>query len=466
MASRKAAKENHALAVQEQPKGKDRKRKDIEGATANTNEPAVTTPSPHPNLNTRPRPRPLTRANETGKHHASTNVQPASSPTPVTNTRDNFSTGANLPPRSRPRGLTGDPPQQPFPNMSSILPQVGTPNGANLPTHPLRNGHVGEHGHRHADTDTNQVYGMPTPHDPFPDPFALPTVNSQYPNMFNMSQDQYPGTNTNAAAFQGVYIPPLPMPPSNAEWPQISLLQPGTPHPTSASTPPVSEPEFWTEEKCRQLEGKLMMAEGCELREKLAAAEAMKPPPLHVVPGSIVAIQKPKGEAGDAKRGFNLRSAMGLDNDRYLYADILRAVRRNASRAGVDFKTLYREQDHAILGRVFKAGRQLFPYLTELRFPHDWAQAEILKQFLKNSRRSGVKRERDRNSEYTLKKRKNYTYGESSDTTGSSPTPGPSRPSKRSRIDEQVNNSDDEDTIRHQEGSPTDEDDDNDDLYN
>lgn len=48
------------------------------------------------------------------------------------------------------------------------------------------------------------------------------------------------------------------------------------------------------------------MAESCELREKLAAAEAMKPPPLPVVPGSIVVIQKPKGEAGDAKRGFNL----------------------------------------------------------------------------------------------------------------------------------------------------------------
>lgn len=65
------------------------------------------------------------------------------------------------------------------------------------------------------------------------------------------------------------------------------------------------------------------MAESCELREKLAAAEAMKPPPLPVVPGSIVVIQKPKGEAGDAKRGFNLRSAMGLDDNRYLYADIL-----------------------------------------------------------------------------------------------------------------------------------------------
>ncbi len=253
----KATKENQVLPAQEPPKEKGRKRKDrkdIESPTAGTNEPAIMIPPVDHNLNTRPRPRPLTRVNNTGTDPASTTVQPASPHTPITNVRVNLSLGANLPPRSRPRGLAGDPAQQPSPKISSILPRVGVPNGVALPTHPLRN----VHGHSHANTNTNadQTHGMPAQHDPFPDPFGLPTVNSQYPNMFDMSQDKYPGTNTNATAFQGFYMPPLPMLPSNAEWPQSSPLRPGTPHPASASTPPVSEPEFWTEEKCRQLEGK------------------------------------------------------------------------------------------------------------------------------------------------------------------------------------------------------------------
>ncbi|KAF4586750.1 hypothetical protein EYR40_010765 [Pleurotus pulmonarius] len=473
-----AAKENQAPPVQEQPKARGRKRKGIaiESATADTHEPAITNPQSDQSRNTRPRPRPLTRINNTGMDPASTDVQPASPHIPVTNTRVNVSSGANLPPRSRPRGLAGDPAQQPLPNMSPILLRVSAPNGVNLPADPIRNVHVSGHGHPHADTDTNQVYGMPAQQDPFPDPFGPPTISSQYPNTFNMPQTQYPVTNSNAAAFQGFYMPPLPMPPSNADWPQSSPLHPGTPRPTSASTSPVSEPEFWTAEKCRELEAKCkkILAEDRELRDKLAAAEAMKPSPLPVAPGSITAIQKPKGEAGDTKRGFNLCSAMGLDEDRFLYTDIMRAVRRNAARAGIDYRRLYREQDHDILGKIFKAGRQLFPYLTKDRFPHDWAQAEILKQFLKNSRRSGAKRERKRNDDasldpHTLKERKSFTYGNSSDTAGSSPTAGPSRPVKRSRIHTPRDDSDIEDDVGHQHGPTSnndDHDDDNDDLYN
>lgn len=258
----KATKENQVLPAQEPPKEKGCKRKDrkdIKSPTAGTNEPAIMIPPVDHNLNTRPRPRPLTRVNNTGMDAASTTAQPATPHTPITNVCVNLSSGANLPPRSRPRGLAGDPVQQPSPKMSSILPRVGAPNGVALPTHPLHNVHASEHGppHANANTDTDQAYGMPAQHDPFPDLFGLPTVNSQYPNMFNVSQDQCPGTHTNAAAFQGFYMPPLPMPPSNAEWPQSSPLRPGTPHPTSASTPLVSEPEFWTKEKCRQLEGKL-----------------------------------------------------------------------------------------------------------------------------------------------------------------------------------------------------------------
>ncbi len=119
-------------------------------------------------------------------------------------------------------------------------------------------------------------------------------------------------------------------------------------------------------------------------------------------------------------------------------------------------------------------GRQLFPYLTKDRFPHDWAQAEILKQFLKNSRRSGAKRERKHNDDasldpHTLKERKSFAYGNSSDTAGSSPTAGPSRPVKRSRIHTPRDDSDIEDDVGHQHGPTSnndDDDNDNDDLYN
>ncbi|KAJ7826209.1 hypothetical protein B0H14DRAFT_2185964, partial [Mycena olivaceomarginata] len=104
-------------------------------------------------------------------------------------------------------------------------------------------------------------------------------------------------------------------------------------------------------------------------------------------------LERPKGEAGDGKRGFVLQSAMGLDDDRDLFQAIVRSVHTNVVRANVDFTIDFRRQDPAKLAAVYKLTRDSHkPFLSRERFPLDWAIAEITKQFLRNKRKHAVRR--------------------------------------------------------------------------
>ncbi|KAG6835867.1 hypothetical protein H0H93_013811 [Arthromyces matolae] len=104
----------------------------------------------------------------------------------------------------------------------------------------------------------------------------------------------------------------------------------------------------------------------------------------------IISIQRPKGEAGDKKKGFILQEAMELDGGsegRALYASILRSTRHNIVRANLDTSLPFRRQDTEKLLNVYKLTRKEHPYLTRKRFPGDWAIAEIVKQYLRNQRK-------------------------------------------------------------------------------
>ncbi|KAJ7855219.1 hypothetical protein B0H13DRAFT_2578096 [Mycena leptocephala] len=126
----------------------------------------------------------------------------------------------------------------------------------------------------------------------------------------------------------------------------------------------------------------------------------------------IVALEKPKGEAGDRKKGFVLIEAMGLEDDpaRFLkiQASASNLVHENVIRANLDVRQIYRKQDPAKLAAVFKLvriphvairisltipskTRKGDEYLTEKRFPLNWATAEMVKQFLRNRRRYKVR---------------------------------------------------------------------------
>ncbi|KAJ7848002.1 hypothetical protein B0H14DRAFT_2356918, partial [Mycena olivaceomarginata] len=105
-------------------------------------------------------------------------------------------------------------------------------------------------------------------------------------------------------------------------------------------------------------------------------------------------LERPKGEAGDGKRGFVLQSAMGLADDRDLFQAILfqRSVHTNVVRTNIDFTIDFRRQDPAKLAAVYKLVRNSSPFLSRERFPLDWAIAEITKQFLRKKRKHAVRR--------------------------------------------------------------------------
>ncbi|KAJ7055135.1 hypothetical protein C8F01DRAFT_1374038 [Mycena amicta] len=109
---------------------------------------------------------------------------------------------------------------------------------------------------------------------------------------------------------------------------------------------------------------------------------------------SIKSLVRPAGEAGSNRRGFNLQAAMGLIDDRKLYKDIQRHIRNNCKRVNIDGSIEFARQDVEKLGMIYKLGRKEFPYLTNKRFALDWAQADLVKQYLRNYRKVEVKAQR------------------------------------------------------------------------
>ncbi|KAL0948730.1 hypothetical protein HGRIS_008864 [Hohenbuehelia grisea] len=81
----------------------------------------------------------------------------------------------------------------------------------------------------------------------------------------------------------------------------------------------------------------------------------------------VEVLRKPKGEAGDSKRGFQLQDAMGLGDSE-------------------DGDMRYNEF----------LNRMAIPYLTRERFPNDWLQVEALKQYIRNARRGIARKQRGR----------------------------------------------------------------------
>nr|GAT49004.1 predicted protein [Mycena chlorophos] len=146
-------------------------------------------------------------------------------------------------------------------------------------------------------------------------------------------------------------------------------------------------------------------AELAELQAKLAAAmktiadhEARDngtDAPAQATKDAITTLYRPSGEAGSLKKGFNLQDAMGLEDDRDTYKAIQRLVHRNARRVGLDASVDFARQDPGKLAMVYKVARNMpGAYLTQERFPLDWAQADLVKQYMRNVRKHEVKNKR------------------------------------------------------------------------
>ncbi|KIJ64979.1 hypothetical protein HYDPIDRAFT_111700 [Hydnomerulius pinastri MD-312] len=119
-------------------------------------------------------------------------------------------------------------------------------------------------------------------------------------------------------------------------------------------------------------------------------------------------IEKPKGQAGE--KGFNLMAEMMLEDDKPSYLAILRDVRDLCHAAQLDWTIDYRHQPPKDIGNIFDVAKKRHPYLV--RFRHNWATSEIIKQFLRNRRKHTA--------------RKSRSVSESSGGANAS-SPGPSR---------------------------------------
>ncbi|KAL1738536.1 hypothetical protein HDZ31DRAFT_69891 [Schizophyllum fasciatum] len=194
----------------------------------------------------------------------------------------------------------------------------------------------------------------------------------------------------------GAAAPPASTAPAGAS----ALPSPAQPSPTASVQPRASHPT-------RSNTGDVIAnaaaaagrpaadAEGTDvavLQATIAALQAQLATQAAPTPSStptVTTIARPRGEAGSS-RGFRLRDAMGLggsEEERLQYMAILRTVRTNALKYGIDPRLSFRKQDPEKLAKVYKAGWRAHPYLTPHRFPAHWAQSAMLKQYLTNLRK-------------------------------------------------------------------------------
>ncbi|KAJ7771162.1 hypothetical protein DFH07DRAFT_768541 [Mycena maculata] len=124
------------------------------------------------------------------------------------------------------------------------------------------------------------------------------------------------------------------------------------------------------------------LAEIARLKEELALAHATNKGHQ----------QRAAREApGGGTKGFVLKVAMGLEDGPEEFSKIQSTLHTNVIRANLNVEEHYRHQDPAKLAAAYKLTRKQFPYLTEKRFPLNWALAEMAKQYLGNKRKYGVK---------------------------------------------------------------------------
>ncbi|KZT52913.1 hypothetical protein CALCODRAFT_486742 [Calocera cornea HHB12733] len=106
-------------------------------------------------------------------------------------------------------------------------------------------------------------------------------------------------------------------------------------------------------------------------------------------------IPKPPGQAGRLKEGgYNLQTAMGLEEDGDKYNEMLGAVRMAAIQHGIQPNDTMLSMHEETLAKVFKAARLKYPELA--KYKHDWATRDMIKQYVKNKRYRAIKPERER----------------------------------------------------------------------
>ncbi|KAF5342810.1 hypothetical protein D9758_013363 [Tetrapyrgos nigripes] len=155
------------------------------------------------------------------------------------------------------------------------------------------------------------------------------------------------------------------------------------------TTPTVSDidensAEYW-KRKFLETEARRVQATPADQSAGTPTAAVTPPaiPTLGQKKHTIEVILKPRGEAGNAKTGYNLQKAIKLEDD-VEYNAFLAFVRNNAPRAGIDLNKNFSKQDKKALYDLGCLTAKDLPYFTKRRFPGYWPVDQALKQFLKN----------------------------------------------------------------------------------
>ncbi|KZT72990.1 hypothetical protein DAEQUDRAFT_722083 [Daedalea quercina L-15889] len=135
-----------------------------------------------------------------------------------------------------------------------------------------------------------------------------------------------------------------------------------------------------------------MQAEAAAAAEQAAAAIAAannQAPAAAGPPGTSnsVLIPKPRGSGGST---YKIRHAMGLADNKPLYARCMRVVRDLTLAAKINWQKDFIHQDPLVIGRLFHAAQERESYLA--RFESSWATGDLVKQFLRNRRKYGVRK--------------------------------------------------------------------------
>ncbi|KAK7013516.1 hypothetical protein R3P38DRAFT_3576054 [Favolaschia claudopus] len=115
----------------------------------------------------------------------------------------------------------------------------------------------------------------------------------------------------------------------------------------------------------------------------------------------ITAIPKPK------ERKFNIKSAMGLEDNQRLFTELQALIRTVAIEAKIDFDLPWKDQEPSDVAKVLRVAAGRNSYLSAKRFPRHWATSAILQRYINSVRgynagkanpTSGVNRRRQRNT--------------------------------------------------------------------
>ncbi|TFK62277.1 hypothetical protein BDN72DRAFT_903364 [Pluteus cervinus] len=142
------------------------------------------------------------------------------------------------------------------------------------------------------------------------------------------------------------------------------------PPPPTPTAPPAGAPR--TSSQIDEPENAALQATGVETTSTVSMAK-------------VTPIYKPKGK-------YVLVDIMGIGKSEY--NRIIDDIHKNVERAGLDLKRTYRQQDCTRLANLFRLTRGQHPVLSKERFPCDWPQAELVKQYLSNVRKNRARQER------------------------------------------------------------------------